>query len=230
MSIAQRFDIGRRGAGSKAQMPDEFLTRSQVIPGTNIWFEYLANWDIKIHANTVGGAVGISPRFLVATVELSELPPDKDAQRYLQRIAYGNAIGSATDRLYFGTSYYINIRHDWNLVSPHHYLFAVSSINDETIAVPPEYNDLYPRVIGVDKNTVQIQGSVKPGNYYDRTIWTDNDKTQFLEPTDWDSLVAPQGLYDGPPVYVIRLQEIIDPLVAMTGIEDLETISNTLGV
>jgi hypothetical protein len=232
MSIAQRFDIGRRGAGSKAQMPDEFLTRSQVIPGTNIWFEYMANWDIKIHANTGVGVTAAGYRFLIAYFELTERPPDLDGQRYNQRIdAEDTTHGSAVDRLYFGSSFYINIRHNWDLNSPHHYIESISSISNPIITAPPEYNDLVPRVIGIDTNTVQVQGTIKPAAYLTRTKWTDNTKTVLLEAADWDPLVVPMPHYSAAATYVLRLLEVPESNLTMTGINsNLLVINATLGV
>ena len=57
--MKQRHDLGNRIAGEKGQLPDEFLTRSQVLPGKNIRFDYLDNHDILINAETGVGANGL---------------------------------------------------------------------------------------------------------------------------------------------------------------------------
>ena len=57
--MKQRHDHGTRVAGDKGIYPDEFLTRSQVLPGEGIRFDYLGNHDIVINAEggmTVNGA------------------------------------------------------------------------------------------------------------------------------------------------------------------------------
>ena len=57
--MKQRHDHGTRVAGDKAIYPDEFLTRSQVLPGEGIRFDYLGNHDIVINAEgnrSVNGA------------------------------------------------------------------------------------------------------------------------------------------------------------------------------
>ena len=73
--MKQRHDLGMRQAGDKAIYPDEFLTRSQVLPGQNIRFDYLDNHDIVINAEggtTING--GKVLRTLTAVLVLKPYP------------------------------------------------------------------------------------------------------------------------------------------------------------
>lgn len=53
----RRIDFQSRGAGEKAQKPDEFITKSQLIAGSRVTLEPQENHDIKISAmgNVDGG-------------------------------------------------------------------------------------------------------------------------------------------------------------------------------
>ena len=49
--MINRIDLFARTAGEKAQKPDEFITKSQLVAGSRITLEDQENFDIKIVAS-----------------------------------------------------------------------------------------------------------------------------------------------------------------------------------
>ena len=47
----KRIDLFARTAGEKAQKPDEFITKSQLVAGSRVTLEPQDNHDIKINAS-----------------------------------------------------------------------------------------------------------------------------------------------------------------------------------
>lgn len=124
-----RSDTGGRKAGEKAQLPDEFITRSQIVAGTNIRFDYLDNHDIVINAlgaRTVNGQA--VRRTLTAVVTLYDYPdtardssnvlvipatPVNFEQKHLDADVNGSY--TAVRKSHMFRSQGVRIYHNWNI-------------------------------------------------------------------------------------------------------------------
>lgn len=129
--LAKRRDFGVRIAGEKAQMPDEFLTRSQVIPGTNVYFEYLSNHDVRINAS-VGYTPGIElPISILGIVSFAYRPPNTDATRHIAALDADYEEDGLSDEypIYYGSSIYMDIFHNWNLLHQHDYILQINPLS-----------------------------------------------------------------------------------------------------
>jgi len=171
--FTERQDLGTRIAGEKGHLADEFLTRSQVIEGTNITIERLGapTWDIRINATsgsggniimTDAGAI-ITPRMLAADILIKHKPGSGTCLNHTS-IKDGG--------IFYGTTKYIDIVHNWNLpgetfgktavsgnIINHYDKFQYSIIDLTTYggSYPHKTNPYsFPKVVGIDPNTVRV--------------------------------------------------------------------------
>jgi len=154
--LQRRKDLGMRGAGEKAQKPDEWLTRSQIVPGTNITFDYLTNWDIVINAHIGAGSAFTQRRMLTGTVILDKFHANAfySTSPDLHIAADDKDNGAAGDRRYYGTGKYFDIVHNWELSPINSYLCTLEDIRIGFSS--PLSFDSWPKVVGIDKNTIRI--------------------------------------------------------------------------
>lgn len=128
MSFAPRVDLHGRIGGEKGRLPDEAITRSQLVPGTNISFDYLSNWDIKINAHITGsGGGGDCCKRMLTTVFTvgTKITPDSGKNPFAAgHKSCESATGVYANR-FFGTVYYMDIVHNWNLSSPNSFLVTI---------------------------------------------------------------------------------------------------------
>lgn len=204
MAFAQRKDLVSRVAGEKAQKPDEFLTRSQIIPGTNITFDYLTNWDIKINALTGGTTVVTGDRMISGTLQFSydasddendamfskntlmknasltryHVAADADTTTDTDSIVYGE---SAQAQRFFSTLVYADIVHNWDL--PNRNNFLISFVDMRNGLAGASSFKCIPKAVGIDTNTVRIFVGIFPSGTYTDSGWenwsngnTDTDK------------------------------------------------------
>ena len=193
MAFAQRKDLGVRTAGEKAQKPDEFLTRSQLVPGTNITFDYLGNWDIKINALTGGGGGdGVDCCKRIISGELlftwQESYDENDAmfnQYALSKNSSGNdyyhvgvdnlattdliTTGKISKQRWFNTLVYTDIVHNWGLADPNNFLFSIIDLRDGITGIG-SYNFI-PKLVGINENTVRIWVGLLPFGTFTSAGW-----------------------------------------------------------
>lgn len=219
MSFATRVDNMVRTAGEKAQLADEFLTRSQIIPGTNIYFDYLANYDIRINALT-GGVTSTGLRQLFGYIQLTEMRvTDGVGARKPFHGGLGDTVSSpsvAADYKYFGTAAFADIVHNWNL--EHRNAFSVS-IHDVRAASITNYWDSVvsePFVVGVDSNRIRIWGTNPvAGKRITPADWADQVDTKFnTNAIDGDfhfDSTQNTGVLGANyrPMYVVRITEVV---------------------
>lgn len=128
-----RVDLGVRIGGEKANKPDEFITRSQIIPGTNVTFEYLDNDDIRI--NALGGAESAGASQIIRQLTAVVAPyyyPDSDTDGSIGAFESiselhagaetasrpGSGVTSAYKKNHFSDPKGCIIYHGWNLSNP----------------------------------------------------------------------------------------------------------------
>lgn len=160
MSQQLRTDFGMRVGGEKGQLKDEFLTRSQLVPGSSIWFEYMANYDIKIHASVSGGGGGgvfsMHDKMMTGIITLDEFYSGAFNQSSGDlHVAVDDDInGIAGDRRYYGTMKYKDIVHNWGLDPIDAFLIRLQDNRSHfsgTISL-----DSLPKIVSIDKNTIRI--------------------------------------------------------------------------
>ena len=143
--FAERKDLGVRVAGEKARLADEFITRSQVVAGTNITLDTLPNFDIRISA-VGGGGGGVQARQL--TVDLWPV----------NRPAGGLGLPVDIANHYYASVGYVDLTHNWNLFNKDSFHFTWVDL-----ASAPGINAARhscPRAVGLDANTVRIWAAV----------------------------------------------------------------------
>lgn len=160
MAYARRKDMFVRIGGEKGQKPDEFLTRSQLVAGQNIWFDYLDNWDIRINATTGGGGVtGIR----MITLEAQVVQKDPDAvKHYATEDATVYSVLTAENKKTYGTAVFLDIVHNWNLSHKDKFIAEMIDKRPYVGTANPGIHSL-PKIIGVDSNTVRIWATFDPG-------------------------------------------------------------------
>lgn len=215
MSLPKRKDLQTRTAGEKAQFPDEFITRSQVIPGENIRIDYLNNHDIRISALTGAGsdrtrAIG---RVLTGEVDVKNFLALTDAEgtNSYQYLFVGkedpntDLTGLSGYASKYGTMYYYDVHHNWNLPDKGSFLYSV--VDERELSGASVYLSLNSniKVVGIDANTIRF--------------WA-TDIFKVDEPADWaanadtdiiKSPGAPLGAFESAPgPYRFALMEIIN--------------------
>lgn len=142
MTWRPTLDFGRRIAGAKAARPDEFLTRSQLVPGDNITFEYLPNLDIRINGLAGGGGGGSAIRFLRSVIPFGYLPREGKSKTYNDNPA------NVLKRVYN------DIHHNWGLSDRRNILWNIYE-EVEGASVPANIADTI-RLVAINQNTVRI--------------------------------------------------------------------------
>lgn len=187
MAFAQRTDMGVRTAGEKAQMPDEFLTRSQVIPGLNVTFTYLGNHDIKInsHAGGAGGDTDCCYRVINGDIEIGwsgtdglfdtgSLSMDTDRKHVAVDDEETGPTASAgivsNMKRYYGTAMFADIVHNWALDNKNN--FTCKFTDTRVFSTGTGGLKSFPKVVGIDNNTVRIYVTVLPGGTFSGDTWT----------------------------------------------------------
>jgi len=159
MSFATRRDFGVRVAIEKGQKPDEAMARSQFLPGRNITFEWMANYDLKIHADTIGGGAGSSIRMFAGLITLSLIPISGSSRGY-DHNSLESGLGAATSRFHYGQAKFIDVVHNWELSDAQGFDYSIYRTWEGIIAPAglPLPKD-HVKVIGIDENTVRIWGT-----------------------------------------------------------------------
>lgn len=192
MAFAARKDLGVRIAGEKAQKPDEFLTRSQLVPGTNITFDYLSNWDIKINALTGGGGSSVDCCKRIISGELLftwtksyvendamfskySLSQNSDGNDYfhvgVDDLGAGDTITAdkTEQKRWFNTLVFTDIVHNWGLTDPNNFLFNVVDLRDGTTGM--RSYKFVPKIVGIDENTVRLWVGLLPSGTFTSAGW-----------------------------------------------------------
>lgn len=215
MAFAERKDMGVRVAAEKARKPDELLTRSQVIPGRNIYFDYLPNWDIRI--NAVAGGTVAGTRSMIAYVKITLRPTVEGTVQHLdlQDSATGTGI-TDSDKQYFGTALYQDVFHNWNLPSKDHFLYSVEDLRQPIAPSPTQMMSL-PAVVGMDADRIRIWVTdTVVDTRFDPTLWVDTDgglmtKTRLAARGVSAAYERPdQGGIELTPFYKITIMEVDD--------------------
>jgi len=181
MSLSKRRDLGVRIAGDKARLPDEFITRRQIVKGANIDIEYLSNWDIRISAyNGSGGSGGgfgdddKGPRDLY--VELKLVRPFIN-NRFHYDLRDDDA-PSPEFQKYFGTHCFAEIRHNWNLNHRDAFQYSYIDVREQITPSPTNRTNGHPRIIGIDGNKLRIIATDTVGNTRTNPYhWVELDET-----------------------------------------------------
>lgn len=142
MAWRSRIDLQRRVAGAKASLADEFLTRSQLVPGDNITFEYLPNLDIRINGLAGGGGGGASIRFLRSVIPFGYLPREGKSKIYNDNPA--NVIKRV----------YNDVHHNWGLSDRRNILWNIYE-EVEGLSTPSNIADMI-RLVAINQNTVRV--------------------------------------------------------------------------
>lgn len=212
-------DFGVPVGAEKARRADQAIVRKQLVPGNNVTFEYLPNWDIKIHANAQSAAInGI--RDMIIEVKLS---------RRFQGLANDHLdlqTGNGGDKKYYGTSIYSDIHHNWNL---NHKDAFVYSLLDIRLPTGPLFNpiDSIPTVVGVTTDTLRIIGTdAKINTRKDPSLWHDMDRTKLMKVTDAGAgYTGTNGQWEEvTPVYVFRVSEVRDFVAPHTNYSISDTV------
>ena len=186
MAYPESVDLQIRVAGEKGLYPDEFITRSQPIPGTNISFDYLANGDIRINANVGPGGnntiiiddtvMYVGPRMMTGIISCNVFNIDEfnsnDGYKHLAVDEPG--LGQAGDRKYFGTAKYADIVHNWDLTKEQSWLLNLVDIT-EGISSPISIQG-FPKVVALDNNTIRVWVTV-PISVHVPANWRANANT-----------------------------------------------------
>jgi len=242
MSLSKRRDFGGRVAGDKGRLSDEFVTKRQIVQGTNITITHLDNFDIMISANTGGGGSGED-----AFANGVELIRDLYVELKLVRPFFSNNYhydlndNSAYDnaaRKYFGTHVFAEIRHNWNLPTPDSFQYSV--LDSRTQASPNARNKVnsIPKVVGVNRNKIRIIGTdavsgTRTNPYYWVNLTDNNtkmDNTRFLHFQSANPQNAGGELlgdYNAiTPTYRIRITEVRDWEFGRLNIVSLDDFSH----
>lgn len=145
-----RRDFGVRGAGEKAVKIDEWLTRGQLKPGTNITFDYLSNYDIRINALTGGTSTESGNRLITVDIDVSIQPAIGQGTEHISIKNDGNK---------FGTAKYVDVKHNWDLSNPDKFQYSIVDKTQYGLGMPSIHwtnPHSCPKVIGVDSDTVRI--------------------------------------------------------------------------
>lgn len=223
MGYSERKDMGFPVAGEKARKPDEFLTRSQVQPGRNIYFDYLANWDIRINAMTSGNIAGV--RNMIAYVRTTLRPvTDLTKVHYdLQDPAPDGISMKGNEDQFFGTALFQDVYHNWNLPSKDHFTFSIEDLRDGSSIQKVDISAMQslPHVVGVDNNRVRIWATnPKHLTRFDPRLWVDTEgglMKNTIFPSRADDVaddnpykLMNQATHEHPPFYAIKIYEITD--------------------
>jgi hypothetical protein len=189
--ISVRKDLGMRVAGEKGQKADEFLTRSQPQPGRNIYFEYLPNHDIVIHANTGVGVAGQDLKMVSGIITI-DWEPEYSKSHADYFLSLENP--SANDYCFhYGDAVCADIVHNFGLSNKDAFLATLIRVETELIGVA-QYPSLHsvPKIVGIDGNTVRIWAT-KIGTL-DYSDWAANANSQFknggnFQSEAWDRTV-----------------------------------------
>lgn len=225
MGLAERKDFGVRVAFEKARKPDEGITRSQIQPGRNVYFDYLPNYDIRINAIT-GGTTSGGVRNLVAYVKTMLRPQQENGrgQYDVQDLTTGTGI-QTHHKQFYGTALFIDVYHNWNLPSKDHFTFSVEDLRTKYYPSKIDFSAMksIPHVVGVDKNRVRIWATdCMASTRSEPRLWVDTDiddnmtNTRLADRTD----AAPQDYnpfkhlsedtIELAPFYAIKIYEITD--------------------
>lgn len=232
--FVQRNDLGVRTAGEKAQLPDEFLTRSQLVPGTNITFTYEDNWDIRINALTGSGTAGDRDRIISGNVVFSFTSLAGGVHKnnayfhhqYMMRNAgalgyYHGAVdhpvppnldssiaeAPADARRFYGSLVFADIAHNWNLPNKDNFLYSLIDKRSFAMSAHSSVKSIA-KIIAIDKNRVRIYVTLIPPT----TFSGHNYKNWIFNNSDIDVPGAPRSypslLDAGQPIlYRFTLQE-----------------------
>lgn len=198
-------DFGVPVGAEKARRADQAIVRKQLVPGNNVTFEYLPNWDIKIHANAQSAAInGI--RDMIVEIRLSrrflDVPTDHlDLQT-----------GNGGWMKYYGTSIYGEVHHNWELSHKDAFQYTLLDVRGPISAT---FNplDSIPTVVGVNTNKLRIVATdPMMGTRKDPSLWHDMDRTKLLSVTDASAGGAKtNGQWEeATPVYIFRVTEVRD--------------------
>lgn len=163
----ERQDYGTRFGVEKAIKPDEALARAQVNPGLNIYFTYAGGENEDIYINALTSVSASNQRQLHTIIVPQVRPSGGTGQRWIsggglisiEDVGYNTAAAAdvGEDRYKYGTVYYADIAHNWNLSGNNRFLF---SIRDARFldGVTPQHLEIFsnPRIIGYDANTVRV--------------------------------------------------------------------------
>jgi len=212
-----RKDLGIRIGAQKAQKADEVLTRSQLLPGNNISFEYFGPtgqnaWDIKIHA--LQSSVGVGGlRDLHCIISLTRSPQNILNQKHYD---LQDSEGSGSVKKYFGSMVYADIKHFWDLPSPNMFQYSFVDMRRITETASGRVDSL-PTVVGIDGNTVRIIATdPKIDTRFNPLLWVDTElgeqtNTKFINFKNEGYVTAEQNSIEATPIYSFRLTEVIDP-------------------
>lgn len=167
MSATDRKDMGVRVAGEKAVKSDEFVTKSQVVAGTNVTITYVAPPGASASApkdiiiNTTlggGGGTGVPARMITDIVELLLRPTSGSTGYAYAGIESSHA--AVPDRKYFGSAKFIDITHNWGLSEVNGYLLTIEDLTYHNLAGEPHRTLIHskPESVGLDANTIRIYG------------------------------------------------------------------------
>lgn len=211
--MIERKDLGIRIGAQKAQLADEVLTRSQIIPGNNISFEYMANWDIKIHAlQSNAGGTGIRDLFCI--VALTRLPQENAGKTHYD---IQTELSPAQKKNFMGTHVFADIKHNWNLPNPD--MFQYSLIDARGLTQASETStDSIPTVIGIDSDTIRIIATDPiVDTRIDPTLWVDTvggdmQNTKFINFSDpiYENFFPELTQLQATPMYYLRVTEVVD--------------------
>jgi len=211
--MIERKDLGIRIGAQKAQLADEVLTRSQIISGNNISFEYMSNWDIKIHAlQSSAGGTGIRDLFCI--VALTRLPQVSEEQTHYDIQTETSAVQKKN---FMGTHVFADIKHNWNLANKD--LFQYSLLDARgTIMSSVNGVDSIPTVVGIDANTIRIIATdPKTNTRIDPTLWVDTvggnmQNTKFINFSNpvYANFFPELTELQSTPMYILRLTEVVD--------------------
>lgn len=151
--MIKRKDLGTRIGAEKAQLPDELLTRSQIIPGENISFTYLDNYDIQINALLSQTLKNKGLKFFHCSIPLIEFTAD----RFKSIEDGGNKFA--------GLGWY-DIYHNFNLSSDIHKYSAW--INDLRLGFGTSGISPLPliKLTSINKNTVRLYAAISKSFVY----------------------------------------------------------------
>lgn len=219
MKYLGRKDIGIRLGGEKGRKADEFLTRSQLVPGNNIYFDYLANWDIRINAVAGGGgSAGSGLRNLIAYIVVGT-PLPTDSKRTHLDLNSSLTTTNAAAKKYFGTTVFQDIYHCWNLPSKDHFAYSIEDLT-ETMLPHPAATVSLPNVVGVDENRIRLWTTKPvPNTRLDPEYWVDTDAGGMqgtrLANYAGSSLVErlPNSMMERPRFYKVSIVEVDDPKI-----------------
>lgn len=182
MAYARRKDMFVRLGVEKAQKPDEALARSQIIPGTNITFDYLDNYDIRINAKTGTGGGQFGIRMITLEAKVTQKDPD-NVKHYATEDESPYNVLTATHKKRYGTAVFLDIVHNWNLSHRDKFIAEIIDKRPAVSQANPGIHSL-PKIIGVDENTVRVWATFDPGIAVDGGAFEHNR----INPRFWVSL------------------------------------------